>query len=142
MFLFLVVKTVIEVLELSVKFFPFCMPLVSLSFLPFKPLGVLCLDFSEFFFKFAHGPLMETKHVLDLKVESLYPFVLVHDCVFQITLLSHHLFHIDVAVLQLLIVLNVSQRHLGSMTLYLLFPLRYYILVLSLNTVVTHCYLC
>lgn len=78
------------------------------------------LELFNFSFKLAHLSLMETLHLLHFQIEGLYLLILIFNLLFQVPLFIDKLLHIEVSLLQLLVVGNMSERGLRSLAFVVL----------------------
>ena len=67
------------------------------------------LQLLNFRLKLAYFSLMESFHLLHFQIQRLYLFVLIIDLFLQVTLFVDKLLHIEISLLQLLVVRNMSE---------------------------------
>lgn len=73
------------------------------------------LELFNFSVKLPHLSLMEALHLLHFQVEGLDLLILILNLLFQVTLFIDKLLHVEVSLLQLLVVGNMSERRLRSL---------------------------
>lgn len=116
LFLVILLHLVVLILQSRLLF----RPLLAFPCLRVEPSLVLALQLRNLVLQFADFSFVEALHLLHFQIQRFDFLVLVVDLFLQVPLLVDELFLIQVALLDLLVVRNVSQRRFGCLILVIL----------------------